>query len=799
MSDPERIEALLADNPALASALEAVVDADEATETWAFDDVPVDTGQFGKLVERGVVEQSGGQYCLADPAAIRTALDRTHEKTDTEQAESGGMTGMGVAGSLSLSTPLEVFDTDRSITGIDVGAVSVLLAVAVVARAFIYSGVFRGGRVVLTVNDPYFYRYWVEQLQRLAGFPLDPTVLWRLPDTVAAGEPFYVVALWVVTSLLGAGTDVTGVVLAWYPVVAAAITVLALYALGAHVLGDRRLGFVAAFVLAISPGYATRTALGFADHHPFDYLWLAVTMVALTWLLTVDQGDNNTAGLLGNRVRRPIAVLSLALAGQILAWENSPLLLVPTVLFLAGTVLHDVAASRSPIPASAPVLAALGGGTAITALVHVTLGWLPAETVVAVVGLLSVGAGVVALGELQCRRGGTVLQLVGFEVAVALGIAGGLSILAPDFAGRLLGRLGFLVETAGIGETESLFSFSHYLGTKYFGLFLPVGLAGMCWGLWRSFTGSRVWLALSCYAWYFTALSAVQVRFMGQFALALAVFAGVGFVWALARVGLWERSDIFRETADRPNESSTIPSRCQTALALAVLLAASTVSLAFLGPTVSIAVHDDKTAETAMWLSSQADEHGSAEKDGYVFSRWSVNRLYNYFLSGDAKSYGYAQENYRRFAYSDDPERWYRTLKDRADFVVIAPIERRPGTIQSLLYVTYGSRFEQQQGVAHYRAVFATPTEQTKVFTLVPGATITGEAPKNGSVELETTVEIPHASFTYRRVARPQNGTYALTVPYPGAYEVSVDNRTRRVTVSERAVENGTAVRVNES
>ncbi|MFC6754958.1 hypothetical protein, partial [Halorubrum tibetense] len=58
MADPyAATRELLADRPEIADALESLLDAD-ATGPWTFEDVDIDSGTFGELVSRGVVERT---------------------------------------------------------------------------------------------------------------------------------------------------------------------------------------------------------------------------------------------------------------------------------------------------------------------------------------------------------------------------------------------------------------------------------------------------------------------------------------------------------------------------------------------------------------------------------------------------------------------------------------------------------------------------------------------------------------------------------------------------------------------
>ncbi|MFC7173271.1 STT3 domain-containing protein [Haloplanus litoreus] len=188
-------------------------------------------------------------------------------------------------------------------------ALAAALALVVVVRLPTVFDVFRDDWVVLVSNDPYFYRYLVDQ--SLAGGPIP-----SLPARAVAGEPLLVATLATATTLLGGSTWASGFVLAWYPVVAAVVTAGLVYGIAVRVSGDVRVGLASAGLLAVTPAHAYRTALGVADHHAFDYVWLALTVLVVVDLLTRHERDRRT--WLG------AGVLAVAVAAQTLSWEAAP-------------------------------------------------------------------------------------------------------------------------------------------------------------------------------------------------------------------------------------------------------------------------------------------------------------------------------------------------------------------------------------------------------------------------------------------------------------------------------------------
>jgi len=195
MDDAAAVSDVVDERPELETALEAILEVDDANTEWTFDDVPVDSGVFGELVSRGLVEQadSGDGYRIADPETVRVVLaDEPAEGAAADSRDDSQTSGSLLdSGELSERVP----EVDTYTIGSLVGG---LIAV-IVARAYVYGSVFRGGSVVLSGNDPYYYRYWVEQALAVSGGVLDFSGL--AADGVQTGEPFLVATLWFFSSL----------------------------------------------------------------------------------------------------------------------------------------------------------------------------------------------------------------------------------------------------------------------------------------------------------------------------------------------------------------------------------------------------------------------------------------------------------------------------------------------------------------------------------------------------------------------------------------------------------------------
>lgn len=799
MTDVREVtDELLAEKPDLESDLRDVLAVDERADGWTFDDVPLDSGAFGELVSRGVVARDGDEYEVADPGAVRASLDG--------DAATGSNSDEGpTLPSVSLTSKVL-----PSVSRLETGTLGGALAFVLLMRTYIYPSVFRGEYVVLPSNDPYYYRYWVEQLAAEATGVFDFSVLSGLPGPVAKGEPLMVATLWWVTNLLG-GAEAAGWVLAWYPVVSALVVAVLVYAIAVRVTSDRRVGLASVAFLAVIPAFAYRTGLGFADHHAFDYPWLVLTAFALVWLADVDREDLSTPG-----PWLAATVLGVAVAGQVMAWEAGPLLIGAVGVYVAVRAVADVRADRSTLVAAAPILAGLALASVLSHLAHTGYGW-HSDVVTYAPTLLLVGvAGVSLTGEAVRRAGMPGFVLGTAEVAGALSSFALLFTLFPSYGASLSRRLDFLLFDLGPAENKSIFAGGPS------GFFVgPILELGFAWILavpmlamasWRAFCQDRkAWLVLCTYGWYFLVLASLQRRFVGELAPFVAVLAGYAFVVLAAKLDLtdlpaFSRDENARGAGRQParNEDAQtirafgLPDR-STITAVAVLfLFVTSAGAAQTGVRhEQVKIVDDKF-RASLWMDNYADERGWEYPENYVLTKWGRNRMYNYFVNGESKSYGFAERHYEKFLSSREPESQYRTLRERVGFVVTKDLNLQEEVPAEINYVRFHERFgsagaDGASGAGHYRAVYASDDGSVKVFTLVPGANLTGTASPNETVTVSKPVEIEGATFEYRRIVEAgADGNFSVTVPYSGTY--SVGNRT--VSVSEDTIQNGGNVTV---
>ncbi len=785
MSDTPEVGRLLEERPDLEPAIEAALAADEAHGTWTFDDLDTDSGSFGELVSQGVVEKADGEYRVADPAATRAALDG-------ETATDGG----AVAGLSDIDFDLSLPSVDARVALALTGA----LALVVAFRLTTWNSIFRGGDIVLTGNDPYFYRYWVEQVAA-AGGTLDFSGLSTLPGSVTGGEPLLVTVLWFFTGLLGGGTAASGTVLGWYPVVAAVIVGLLTYLFARELTDDRRVAIAAVAMLAVLPVHVQRSGLGYGDHHAFDYIWLMLTATAVVMLArqppvreTLFDPDRKTVlGILG---------VGFGVSGQVLAWEAGPLLLLPLLLYFPVVTLLAARDSQSSLWANAPLLVGLAIASMLAALVHLAFGW-HSTAVAFTPALLFVGGAAVTLAAEAVHRAD--LDVEGLPVVMVLLTAGFvgfmtlITLVLPSFGETLFARIDVLIDSRPIVEYQPLFSLRSNGWLVLLGPPLFVAMAGFVWASVRAWFGQRHWLVAALYGWSFLFLASLQQRFAGELSPFVAVFAGLGLVSLAWKVDV---ARVPAPLADAPLSGPSIsrPTFGQVGAVL-VLFALIAGFSAFQSP-----VHAAKAPigegeyETAQFADEYATEHDLDYPENFVMSKWWRNRMYNYFVSGEADSYNYARNNYIPFFESTDPvaDGWYEEFEGRVGFVVVDPGygAKYPATL-ARLQQSYGSRANGVAGLAHYRLIYEESHEMGtyQLFSVVPGATMTGTAAANDTFLVATEVTVDDTTFTYERlVTTDANGEYAVTLAYPGEYEMEGTSRTGMIL--EETVEEGGNVTV---
>jgi dolichyl-diphosphooligosaccharide--protein glycosyltransferase len=659
-------------------------------------------------------------------------------------------------------------------------ALLLVLLVVVATRSLDAGSVFRGDDVVLPGNDPYYYRFAVERLHERGGPPGDH--LATLPGWVDDGEPLFVVTLWAVSGLFGGTREAVGVAVALYPVAAAVAAVALLYAIGRRLTGDRWHGLAAALAFALVPAFVRRTRLGFADHHAFDFVWLLVTALSLVVLVT---GRGRP-----RRARAPAALgVGVGVAGQLLSWDAGALLVVPVAPYVVLQTAVDVRDGYSPTDWGLPLAGGLTVGALLVGGVRLSVGWQdPLVTVVA--GALAAGTlVVVVLGEAVRRRTDSVTALVAAE---AVGVGATLLAGSTVFRRPVERNAVRLFGSKPVSEALPLFYGSAFWGSVVnFGVVLFLAAPFLAAETWRSLRESRPgWLAASTYAWCLLGLALVQARFAGESAPFLALFAGVGVVRLVS--GATERLPT-SGSAGTPSTASEAPSGAAgveptrrdvlTAASFGGVVAGTNlVDLPY-----AVADATDEKHDAATWMRRHAEERGWGYPRNYVLSQWGDSRLYNYFVNGRSRSYGFAARHFDGGIASNPPETWYDRFEGRVGFVVV----RRDdwGPLYERLFRRNGD------GLSHFWLGYVSDDASLKVFALVPGAVVAGRLDGGEPATVRTSVTRNDWTTTYtQRVVPDDDGTFQTTVPYAGTYEVG----DAAVTVTRADVRNGRTVELDE-
>lgn len=759
----EETAALLDDRPGLTGDLRTLVEVDRERDVWTFDETPLDSGMFGELVSRGIATETEDGYRLADRHAVRVALG------DAEPEQTSG----------SATSDLRDRFAAANISARVLAAIVGCLLVVVAFRVFVYPRVFRGEHVVLLGNDPYYYRYLVFSMLDSGAGILD------VPAQVATGEPLLVALLVAVTRVFGGSTSVAELVLAWYPVFAAVGGAILCYLLAVTLSRDRRVGLASLLILAVLPAHGNRTALGYADHHALDFLWLG--LIALAAVRTL---PTRTTEFEWRSYLPWAAILAAGIAAQAHSWNAAPLLFVP---FVAYAVMRSAALVRSgdSLRADIPLIAGVGAGGVLAVVGHMMLGWQSPNIVVPPVLAAAAMAFAVGMAALTRRLEWPAWAASVLTTGSGVLTLGAVVMIEPSFGAELSQEFSRLVSMSGsdIAETKSLFSTDYglYVGPIFFyGTALLFALPAGFWAFYVKFDEPR-WLLTASYGLVLFVLAVTQVRFTGELSLFVAVFAGFAFVYYLDVFDITEPPQLFatsnpREADDRAVRSFSIPERrTLVELGVAFLLVSGLGAMMTPARTNTVVPADD-TYGAAAWMEDEVQSPEWTSDQQYVFSAWSQNRLYNAFVSGDSQSYGYARANYEQFLGSTDSRGWYERLRTRAAFIVADEDYASEGETEMLVsrLADWGS------GTSHYRAVWTGGSKT--VYTLVPGATISSTTDANATVTVTHEGTVSGQPFTYEQTTTAAaNGTYTVRVPYAGEYDVAGTT----VEVSEEAVQNG--------
>ncbi|GAA0512875.1 dolichyl-diphosphooligosaccharide--protein glycosyltransferase [Halorubrum aquaticum] len=798
MADPHAAtRELLEERPAVESALESVLAADESPP-WTFDEVDVDSGTFGELVSRGIVEREGDEYRVADPEAVRAALDReAYEPAGTEAGRSGGSFGEGFGSVLPTVNP--------TFLAALLGSFGFLF----LARMVTYRQVFREEIVTLPGNDPYFYRYHVDRLLTASPDPLSLAAIGEVLGGRTGGEPLvHTIGYWA-TLLVEGSPEQAGVAIAWIPVVAALLVGCLVAWTALAITEDERVAVLSVAALALTPVHALYSGVGFFDHHALDYVWVAAMGATLVWLARdLDEraaadgaGINPIRGHLMSPLTWIVAAgFGLSVVAAVFNWNGSPVLLTGVAAYVFFRSGSDLRAGHSPLSSVLPVVFGLALATGLSHWIHTTSGW-QEPAVVYAPGLVLGGTLVVTVvAEVAARvdRISPRLYLGGVLIGVTAFLAA-VRVRFPEIVRRFLERGDIVAAEREIAESRRLITgeYGVFFGSiDMFGWLLFIGLPALGYVSWRCLRSHEPrWLVPCGFAWPLLGFSLFEIRFTGELSPFMAIFVAVGTLVLLEKIDVAEPPTLFGERRRRKLDLDAFRPTEQTAYAVGVLLLVGSLSLVMVPAVMDTVAQEDAQVEAIEWMSADATD---GERPEFVLSRWGRQRLYNYHVFGEGESYSVSsQDDLEAMLTSSDPDAEYDRFASGVGYMVLERLENQDPTPEqgyTRLFEHFGSANGDVDGAGHYRVEFVSSDESRVVFTPVSGATINGTGPTDERLDVETNVSVPGASFTYTRYAEPgADGAYSVTVAHPGTYEVGE----RTVTVSEADVREGRTVVVN--
>lgn len=785
MTDPERVReatrSYIEADSDRHELLEALLDHQEHSGSWGFGDAPVDSGQFGELVSRPFVEDTDdGEYRFRDQNAVAAVVrnDSSESTTDSQTSSSRSVTSPDL-------TSLRAIDSRL------VGAVFAVFAVFVAARSLFYSSVFRDGHVVSPANDPYFYRYWQAELLEHSNGTMDFGMLATVGEQTRI-RPLSHFLNWWTAELTGA----PDLVAAFQPIVASVLLAVTVYALAHTLTRDHRVALGAVLLLALTPVLAVYTGLGFLEHRPYQYLWVGVMAASLGWL-AMDVTRLNQAGVTDpGRVhcRKPRAwlaagILAIGIGAMAHTWGGSPLSYLPVATYLALRVVADHREGINPLFANGPTVAGIAVGSLGALAAHLRWGWHESIAATVPVTVAAGAVGVVLLATLWTAIDFSARSLLATEAV--LGVVGVVLFwqLRPEDVDRLIDRADDLFGRETATETASLLTIEQgvIFGPLYqvgIGFYLAlVPLVVITYYVTRAY--NPAWLAAVCFTWFYFVLAAIQVRFAAQFSIFCAVFGAVGLVYLLNAVDLARPLALFERTGpDGP--PVRLPQSRTVGVYLGVfIIGVLLINLIFVPSLLSQVQHSDEQFEATLLIDDHAETVDREYPANFVLSQWGDSRMHNYFVSGEAQGYGFAQSNYLPFISDtvDGPDEYYDEFSDRVGYLVLTDIDSPPESVHRQLFDDFAADGD---GPAHYQLLYA--EGDVRAYALVEGATIEYNTSANATVTATTAVEAGGEEFTYQRTTTAtEEGTATVRVAYPGTYQLGAET----VTVTEDDVFEG--------
>lgn len=777
----ETTKSFLANRPNTADDLEHILEVDSAQETWRFDDISIDSGTFGEIVSRGIVETVDDGYRVSAPEAVEAAVSgRTLAETDSIRPTSSSLTA---------------FRSNISIDFLTAGALFVTLAIMGIMRALPFPNVYREGLVISPANDPYYYRYVQYEMMNLADEYSFIEVLGAMPETRV--RPLSHATNWIITEILG-GTDFAAeLVAAWLPIVASIFLGVVVFFFAKLLTNDSRIAIGAVLMLALTPVHTIYTSIGFLEHRLHQYFWVGVLGLTLLWFAVDLQRRHETTEVGTNvaldQIKSPITWIIVGIFALTVGltphfWGGSPLHFIPVAAVIGLRVVQDIRSDISPGLSGVPIVVGLGVGSIISHSLHTNFGWHEPFAVYTPLLILGGTVGVMLGGEIWRQVEFPPVGFLGVEIAIAIIGFGTFWRLRPEDVMRLQSRVDDLFQRDIYTESVSLFAVEYayifgplvQMGPQFFLALIPLGVAS--WIVIKRF--EPAWLVAVTFTWYYMVLAAIQVRFAAQLAIFLSVFASIGLLYILSTVDLAQSVSPFTSVENR--HTRRIQARFDTSKVLYLTLALVLLiglNLIFIPGLQAQTIHSDDAIKAISNIEDHAMATNRSYPENFVLSRWPENRMYNFFVNGESRSYSYAQRTHDNFVMDGSPDDWFDEFDGRVGYVVLMDREMPAGSTHAKLF---GNNEGDHANQRHYQAVYI--GDDVRAYAIVPGARINTTGVPNQTVSVSTTVTINDETIQYNRTADVNADGYTnIYVAYPGEYTIS----NQSIYVSEMAVETG--------
>lgn len=819
---------LLDSNPDLQESIELVLNVDSEHEQWEFDDVKIDPGTFGKLVDRRIIRQDGNTYTVADHKAVHNAV------TDFQRGKKKATSADRVSDSASVNISVSKIRSQVQARGEElkdavgpwvherstvvtpalqslhwniVGLIIALTAV-VGMRSLIADSVFRDGNIVSPANDPYYYRYVQAEMLEHADGITDIETLTELGEE--GTRPLTHVLNWWIPELFGSSQTVADWTAGLLPVILAVVAGAVIYMLAVKVTADARVGIIAVLLYAVAPVHLVYTTVGFLEHRAHQYFWLILMAFTLAWLAVdvrqrVKQGADPEQAvsehLWSRRTWVMTGVFTLAVAVTPHFWGGSPLHFVPVAGYIAVRVLLDVRNRVPPLHGLAPVLIGLGVGGQLAYVPHAVWEWRPMFAVITPLFIFGVGLVIALYAELGMRLEVSPVGLLAGEGMLGAGGLVAFWRLFPEEFTAARERADDLFFREGAVETGSLLESIQrpliQIGPSFY-----LGIVGIIIGLLVVRRDYRPgWLLLTVFTLYYLLLATIQIRFAAHLVMFVSVFAGIAVLFLLSRINLVRPvQGIVDATAAsvKPRQtglftrirSPTVPDKARTGILVLGVLAV-VISGAFLSlePILNDITHEEEY-EAAVEFNEQAEVLEQEYPENFVLSRWGDSRMYNYFVNGEARSYGYAQSNFEEFLNDIDPDAWYNEFEGRVGYIAVPPVPGDPGE-ETVYHQLYDEAGLNDASTSHYQ--YLGNKETLRMFAVVEGATI---AAPNASDELTATTSAGEEdAYTISEPVDEEPGK--VTVAYPGTYVVASGEKATTVQINDSDVYDGNEIEVS--